>query len=359
MNSGLCSLNWVVTCVLAALMVGPVAAQDYVDRYAMAPNSVDLDMGLQPLSYPNGVIGAVMRRDRILRAALLTLGTPLKVHAFKRGADMLPLISERKLDAGLIGDMPTTIPASQGQVWIVGLAEVSQNAVVAQGGARVEDLAGKRIGYVPVSTAHATLMRALASARLGAHEVKLVAMGNADLPDALARREIDAFVGWEPVISMALAANPKNRIIFRSESVDYFVIRRDFEQASPEAARVLVAGFVRAIEWMRRSPQNAQKAAKWVLADGGEFLGSPVSVPVSQVVAVTRSGILNIPSAPVIVKSAGAEPLKAEFELLKSLDKLPGDGRWDHVAASFGYEGMGQVMANPRQYALRRFDFEE
>ncbi len=359
MNIGPFRLAWLVACAWAVLMTGPVFAQDYVDRYAIAPNSVELDVGVQPLSYPNGVIGAVMQRDRILRAALLKLGTPLKIRGFKRGADMLPLIADRKLDAGLIGDMPTTIPASQGKVWIVGLAEVSQNAIVAQGGARIEDLAGKRIGYVPVSTAHATLMRGLASARLGAANVKLAPMGNADLPDALARHEIDAFVGWEPVISIALAADPTNRIIFRSESVDYFVIRREFEHTAPEAARLLVAGYVRAIEWMRRSSQNAQTAARWVLADGGEFLGSRVDVPAAQVVAVTRSGILNVPSAPVIVRSEGAEPLKAEFDLLKSLDKLPPDARWEHVSASFGYDGMVQVLANPRQYALRKFDYEE
>lgn len=352
-----------LACLLASVMVflaaGSAAAQDYVDRYALAPGSAEVDVGVQPQSYPNGVIGAVMRRDRTLRRELSKLGSPLKTHAFQRGADMLPLISDARLDAGQIGDMPTTIAAAAGKVWIVGLVEVSQNAIVTQGGSRVEDLAGKRIGYVPVSTAHSTLMRGLASSRLGAADVKLIPLANADLPQALARKEIDAFAGWEPAISLALAASPKSRIVFRGLSVDYFVLSRAFERASPEAARVLVAGFARSIEWMRRSPKNVEAAARWVLADGKAFSGTSAEVPVSQVVAITRSGILNVPSAPVIVKTPGELPLKAEYDLLKSLAKLPAGEQWENVVSSFQYDGLTQVMAAPRQYALRTFDYDQ
>lgn len=345
--------------VIAVCAAGSAVAQTYVDRYALVPHSAELDIGVQPQSYPNGVIGAVMRRDRLLRAELSKLGVPLKVIPFKRGADMLPLIGDARLDAGLIGDMPSTIAAAAGKVWIVGLVEVSQNAILTQGGSRVQDLAGKRIGYVPVSTAHSTLMRGLASAGLRASDVKLIELSNAELPDALARKEIDAFAGWEPAISLALAANPKNRIVFRGLSVDYFVLNREFERESPEAALLLVAGFARSIEWMRRNPRNVETAARWVLADANAFSGASAEVAVSQVAAITRSGILNVPSAPVIVKTPGELPLKSEYNLLKSLGKLSADERWDHVVASFEYAGLNQVMADPRKYALRKFDYEE
>lgn len=133
------------------------AAEEYVNRYGLTPSSKALDFGAQPLSYPNGVIGAVMQRDRQLRAELTSLQTPLATWFFKRGADMLEPIAERQLDAGFIGDMPATNPAAAGKIWIVGLVEVSQNAILIEGGSRVEDLAGKRIGFTAVSTAHSTL----------------------------------------------------------------------------------------------------------------------------------------------------------------------------------------------------------
>lgn len=343
--------------VLLLLFSASAAGQDYVERYALPVNSAALDMGVQPLSYPNGVIGAVMRHDRILQAELARLGTPLQTHAFKRGADMLTSINEHKLDAGLIGDMPTAVVASTQKVWIVGLAEVSQNAIVTRGGARVNDLAGKRIGYVPVSTAHSTLVQGLSAAKLSTSDVTLVPLSISELPGALARGEIDAMAAWEPAIAQALSADRDNRIVFRSQSVDYFLISRAFARQSPEAAQALVAGFVRAFAWMRQSRANVEQAAHWVLEEGQALTGVPVQIGVSQIADMTRHGILDIPSAPVIVRTNVTASLKAEYDLLASLKQLPEGAQWAHVASSFDYGGLRQVLAQPRQFKVRTFDY--
>jgi sulfonate transport system substrate-binding protein len=340
------------------LATGTVAAQEYVAGYGLQARSKELEVGLQPLGYPNGVIGAILRRDRVLRAQLEAVGNPLKSFAFRRGADMVAPLAEARLDAGLIGDMPTTLAASTGSVWVVGLVKVAQTAIVTHGGGSLADLAGKRIGYVPLSTAHSTLVRGLATVRLGATDVTLVPMANADLAAALARQEIDAFAGWEPASSIALAANSKNRIVFKGQSVDYFVLGRQFEQASPEAARLLVAGFVRAFEWLRRNPRHIDTAAQWAIDDGQAFSGQPIGVSVAQVAAITRSDILNVPSAPVMVVTPATTPLKPEFELLKSLDQLPPKALWANVTLAFTYGGLRQVMLEPRKYEIRTFDYE-
>jgi sulfonate transport system substrate-binding protein len=344
--------------VLLLLVCGTASAQEYVDRYAMAAHTDALYMGTQPLSYPNGVIGTVMRHDRILQTELARLGTPLETHAFMRGADMITPLHENKLDAGLLGNMPVTIAAAgDNGVWIVGLVEVSQNAIVTRGGARVADLAGKRIGYVPVSTAHSVLMQGLSSAQLKVTDVTLVPLSNDDLPSALASKRVDAFAGWEPAISLALAADPRNRIVFRGQSVDYFAIRKEFEKKSPAAARALVAGFARAFEWMRLSQKNVEAAARWVLIEAQAFTGHPIDVPTTQVVAMTRTGILNVPSAPSIIIPKGTSPLKGEYDLLQSLGMLPPDAQWSNVASSFQYDGLRQVLSDPRKYEIRRFDY--
>lgn len=357
MNGIFLRFGCLAVCVIGLLAGRPAAAQDYVDRYARTVNSSALDLGIQPLSYPSGVIAAVMRHDRLLQVELERFGTPLITHAFKRGADMLPLINDHKLDAGLVGDMPATVVAASKKVWIVGLVEVSLNAVVTRGGARVSDLAGKRIGYVPVSTAHSTLIQGLTSAQLKTSDVTLVPLTNSELPTALARGDIDAMAGWEPAISLALAANRDNRIVFRSQSVDYFLISRDFEKRSPDAARALVAGYVRAFAWMRQSQKNVEAAARWVLGEGQAFAAVPIDMSVAQVAALTRSGILDVPSAPVIVMQPGVTPLKAEYDLLQSLNKLASDAQWEHVASSFEYDGLRRVLADPRKYEIRRFDY--
>lgn len=346
------------SCIVALLFSTTASADEYFDHYGLKPHSTSLDFGGQPLSYPNGLIATIMQHDRILQSELARLGTPFKAHSFKRGADMLPVLHDNKLDAGFLGNMPAAIAAATANgIWIVGLVEVSQNAIVTHGGARVADLAGKRIGYVPVSTAHSVLMQGLSSAQLRVTDVTLVPLSNDDLPTALADNRVDAFAGWEPAVSLALVANKRNRIVFRGQSVDYFAISKSFEKQSPAAARVLVAGFARAFEWMRRSQKNIETAARWVLADGQAFTGHPIDVSIAEVVSTTRNGILNIPSAPSIITSQGTSPLKDEYDLLQSLGKLPSDAQWERVASSFQYDGLRQVLREPRKFEIRRFDY--
>ena len=344
---------------LVACLPRPLAAQEYFEQYGLSPQSSALDLGGQPLGYPSGVISAVMQRDRILQKALDGLGQPLKVHAFRRGADMVGLLAAQRLEAGLLGDMPTLLAAASRSVLVVGLVKQTSTSIVAAGVTQVVGLKSKRIGYVPVSSAHSTLLQGLASVSLGETDVTLVPLGVDDMPQALLRGEIDAFSAWEPAPSLALAQGDKNRIIYRGLTTDYFVISRDFEQRRPEVARVLVAGFVRAIEWMRQSQINLQLAAQWVLADGQALTGKASAATAAQIVFIARRDLLGVPSAPVIVRSAsGTAPLKNEYEFLERLNKIQAPAKWENVADAFLYDGLRRVLADPRKYQLRVFDYQ-
>lgn len=346
-------------CVVGvACALQPVVAADYFDQYGLVAGSPTIDVGVQPLGIPSGMISSVMQRDRLLQSALVALKQPLKMHAFRRGADMVGLLADHRLEAGLLGDMPTILAASAHPVWVAGLVKQTSTALVAVGDPQIRSLAGKRIGYVPLSSAHNTLLQGLASAGLVEADVQLVALRVDDMPDALARGDIDAFAAWEPAPSIALARSEKTRVVFRGLSADYFVIDRDFEQRSPEAARIVVAGFVRAIEWMRASQKNVETAARWVLADAQAFGGKPPVAAVPQIVAITRREILGVPSAPVVVRVPGsAPPLKVEFEFLKKLGKLPQGGSWEQVVDAFRYDGLSRVMSESRKYQVRVFDY--
>ncbi|MEY4738331.1 MAG: hypothetical protein RL302_2650 [Pseudomonadota bacterium] len=349
-----------LTLCYAALCVPLMGhAANYFDAYGLTPDSPTIDLGVQPLGYPSGVISAVMRHDRILQKALATAHLPLKTHAFQRGADMVGLLGEHRLEAGLLGDVPTLLSAAVGQVWIVGLVKQTSTAIVAKGAAQVSNLAGKRIGYVEVSSAHHTLLQGLASAGLDEKQVTMVQLRIDEMPEALERGDIDAFAAWEPAPSVALARNAANRIVFRGLSSDYFVIERAFAKRAPEAALHLVAGFLRAIEWMQRSQRNVEKAATWTLADGLAFSGKVAAVTAGQIVAITRREILDIPSAPAIPMGPNNIPLKTEFQFLEKLGKLPAGARWEKVEAAFGYDGLARVLGDPRKYLIATFDYED
>lgn len=344
---------WFAACLCPTL----AHAEEYFDRYGLRVASPPMDLGAQPLGYPSGVISAVMAHDRILKKALLELQHPLAVHPFRRGADMVPLLGDQRLEAGLLGDMPTILAASTGSVWVVGLVKQTSTAIVTTGDAQVGGLVGKRIAYVENSSAHHTLLQGLASAGLDDTKVKMVPMQVDLMPEALQRGEIDAFAAWEPAPSIALAMGTKNRIVFRGLSSDYFVIQRTFAERSPEAALQVVAGFLRAIEWMRRSQRNVEAAAAWAMADAAALSGKPGVLSVAQIAAITRREILDVPSAPAIPVSPGAHPLKNEFSFLTKLGKLPSGARWENLQSAFAYGGLARVMAEPRQFKTASFDY--
>lgn len=333
-------------------------AQAYFDGYGLSPGSAAVDIGVQPLGYPSGVISSVMQRDRLLKRALAQIQLPLRTHPFKRGADMVALLGDQRLEAGLLGDLPTLLAASTGSVWIVGLVKQSPTAIVASGDAQVADLKGQRIAYVEASSAHLTLLQGLASAGIAESQVKLLPMAVNDMPDALARGEVAAFAAWEPAPSVALANSEKNHIVFRGQTTDYFVIEQSFATRFPLAARQVVASFVRAIGWMRRSQSNVETAARWATADTQAFAGKPGTLSIRQIAGITRREILDIPSAPALLAHAGAPMLKHAYDFLHQLGKLPAGAQWSRVEQAFAYDGVGQVLSDASGYQLNTFDYE-
>lgn len=339
--------------------VALASPEAYFDRYGLLPSSPEIDLGIQPLGYPSGVISALMQRDRILKKSLTSSKQPQKMHAFLRGADMLALFADKRLEAGLLGDMPSILAASAGNVYIVGLVKQASTAIVAKGDLQVNGLAGKRIGYVEASSAHHTLLQGLSSAGIKESEVKLIPMGISDMPDALARGDIDAFSAWEPAPTIAMSKNAQIHIVFRGVSTDYFVIERDFANRAPQTALHLVAAFVRTIDWMRRSSRNTDKAIRWAMADALKFSGKPSQLSVAQIAAIMHREILDIPSAPVILNDPRTPTLQKEFQFLHHLGKLPASAKWENVQSALRYDGLAKVLAEPRTFQIQIDDYED
>jgi len=356
--TGLARRSLAALAVFGTVLPGQGVAQEYFDQYGLSPASAAVDLGVQPLGYPSGVISAVMQRDRTLKKALAATKQPLKMHPFRRGADLVPLLADQRLEAGLLGDMPTLLSASTGAVWVVGLVKQTSTAIVAKGATQTANLVGKRIGFVESSSAHLTLLQGLSAAGLSESQVTLVPIGVGDMPQSLERGDIDAFAAWEPAPTIALAKSDQNHTIFRGLTSDYFVITQAFAKRSPQAARHVVAGFLRAIEWMRLSQDHLQKAAQWAMADNTAFAGKPGALSTAQIASITRREILDIPSAPTILNTHGTPPLKSEFQFLAQLKKLPAGATWENVVTAFTYDGLAQVLAESRAYQVRNFDYE-
>ncbi|KAA3652324.1 MAG: hypothetical protein DWQ11_11935 [Proteobacteria bacterium] len=349
-------------CVVALIVFGAVAHAGHDPVYAsydLAPRAASADVGVQPLGYPTGLVGAAMGRDRLLRHALATLGLELKTFAFRRGPDIVDRLGGQRLEAGLVGDMPTLAAIAAGDTLVAGVVKFSTSAVVSREIGLMENLRGRRIAYVEGSSAHYTLLEGLASAGLKESDVELVAMPVNDMPDALRDGTVSAFAAWEPAPAIALAQDPAHRIVFRGRSTDYLLISRQFAEAHPEAARQLTAALVRAIRWMQRRRDNIETAARWAMADGARLTSEPTQASVSQAVRITRAELLDIPALPTIPASAhGMQGLGGKLGLLQRLGKIPHTVGAAEVTQAFDYDGLAAVLSAPAKYRLNNFEYD-
>ena len=353
-SSRLCALALMCFATTAASHGDPV-----YDGYDLAPREPGVDVGVQPLGYPTGLVGAAIGRDRILRRALKTLGHDLRTFAFRRGPDIVERLGGQRLEAGLIGDMPTITAIAGGDALVAGVVKLSSSSIVSRETGLVESLRGRRIAYVEGSSAHHTLLEGLSSAGLSESDVSLVPLGVSDMSAALHASDISAFAAWEPAPTIALSQSADHRIVFRGRSTDYLVLSREFESAHPQAARELIAALVRAIRWMQLSRANVEAAARWTMADGAKLTGHPTDASVAQAVHITHAELLNVPAVPIIPASArGMLGLGGKLSLLQQLQKVPQTINSDQIERAFAFSGLHEVLSDPAKYRLNNFDYD-
>ncbi len=341
------------------LAVGRILAQDYAAGYDLAPNPRRVDLGVQPMAYPLAFISSTLMRDRILRKGLAQEGLELRSHPYRKGNDMVASVGGGRLEMAFLGDMPTVNTLVRTPLAIAGLGKRNFSSVVSRKYARIDELKGKRIAYSPGSSSHLVLMRGLKAANLPESEVTLVPMEPASMTEALEEGTVDAFSAWEPVPAIALARNPGNRAIYKGMSTDWVVLSRDFVQARPKAALLLVAAYVRAINWMRSAHTHAEQAARWVIADGHAFLGTPPAVAPSKAVEIVRNDLLGVPGAPAVpAKLDGLPPLHSEFAFLQAQGRIPAEAKVGLVTEAFAYQGLREVQGDPKKHRTFSFDYD-
>lgn len=340
-------------------LVRPALAQAYYEQYDLRPQAEVVTLLVQPMAYPLASISSVMQRDRVLREDLQQQKLRLQVLRFRKGADIVKVAQPDAFGMAFVGDMPTVNLAMKFPLAIAGLGKRNFSTVVARDANRLDELKGRRIGYSPGSSSHLVLMRGLKSVNLGARDVELVVLEPGDMPEALETGAVAAFSGWEPMPSVSLARNARNRAIYKGMSTDWVVLPRAWAQAQPRAALALVASFVRAVNWMRRSRDHVQTAASWVLADGSAFTGDPPKLALDKAMDIVYKDLLNVPGAPSLPSLIdGVAPLSREFAFLQELGLLPLTSSDLDLRQAFAYDGLKTVQADPKRFRVFSFSYD-
>jgi len=143
----------------------------------------------------------------------------------------------------------------------------------------IRDIAGKTIA-VNTLGAHLdyTVREALHGAGLPQNAANLIVVPGPQLEQTLRSRQVDiAAVGyWQATFRGALLANGGVRAVFDDTDVlgeiagGFAVLRRDFVEAHPEAARQFVEQSTRAADWARQNPDEARKVLAQIFEKRGE-----------------------------------------------------------------------------------------
>ena len=190
--------------------------------------------------------------------------------AFNNSTEIKTAVVTGSVDFAVTGITAALQGASRGEPFrVLAAAADGASAIVAHNDSRidkVEELAGKRIGYVPGSAQDILLRLSLRQRGLSVEkDVKLVKVGFGDMPNALERGDIDAFSGAETGPSVALLRG-RSRTVQKPYDTPMGKINIVFGTSQalldrdPELCRTLVLTHARATNHLEQNPGEWARA---------------------------------------------------------------------------------------------------
>jgi NitT/TauT family transport system substrate-binding protein len=203
-------------------------------------------------------------------ARFLPEGLRVETLAFNNSTEIKTAVVTGSVDFAVTGVTAALQGASRGEPFrVLAAAADGASAIVArkeQGILRIEDLKGKRVGYVPGSAQDVLLRLSLRERGLSADkDVSLVKVGFGDMPNALERGDIDAFSGAETGPSVALLRGRSNVVLYPYETKMgkiniVFGTSQAMLERDPDLCRAMVKTHARATEHLQKNPSEWAKA---------------------------------------------------------------------------------------------------
>jgi NitT/TauT family transport system substrate-binding protein len=194
-------------------------------------------------------------------------GTTYEVIAFDTPPDGKDAVVSGSVDFGIFGLAAATLGAASGQpITVVAAAGGKAMALVvaASSSAKsVADLKGKKIAYQPGSTQEVVLRELMKLNALLPGDVQLVRLGFGDMANALARGDVDAYLGAEPGPSISVLTGrgrvllyPYNTVVGSINVV--FATRSDLVAKRPAYVRDVVKTHVAACKWASKPESRTE-----------------------------------------------------------------------------------------------------
>jgi taurine transport system substrate-binding protein len=253
--------------LVAIAVVALALAGCSVDKSAQDSSKPTIRIGYQ--TFPSGDL--IVKNNKWLEEALPDFN--VKWVKFDSGADINTAFIAKELDFGALGSSPVARGLSAPlnipyKVAFVLDVAGDNEALVARNGSGVNtiaDLKGKRVGTPFASTAHYSLLAALAQNNLSPNDVRLVDLQPQAILAAWDRGDIDAAYTWLPTLD-DLRKTGKDLITSRQlakdgkPTLDLAAVADDFASAHPDVVDTWRKQEARALTTIKDDPDAAAKA---------------------------------------------------------------------------------------------------
>ena len=313
-----------------------------------------IDIGIQPLSIPPGIIGELLGKDTILMEALADLGYELRIHPFYKSADSNYFLQSGELELATGGDMPAIMASVSMNIVITSLVKYGYSSIISEEFMLISEFKNKKIAYPEISNAHFSLLEALNNSGLNEDDLELIPMKITDMADALNKGEIDAFTAWEPNSSMSLKKFNNFLVIHKSVNTSYLYFKEEFFTNHFEAAKLIIASQIRSIWWLKRSLDNRYKAAGWAESSRLSLIEDTVNLTPSFINTILERDLLRVSSSGAL-PSSELDPtgrIFREFSFLRQNGIVPVDTDWERVRSSFNGSIHEEILNKSNEYKL-------
>lgn len=195
-------------------------------------------------------------------------GLDVSVYYTDGGRYCMDAVISDSADLGTIVETNVSYLAYTGNPDIVVVGNVVRStsiAVVARkssGIEKVEDLVGKRLGFVPAMQGEIFANRLLKKHGISLDSVEIRKMQPKAIPPSLVAGEIDAASTWEPFIHSCVRALGDDAIVFRDPEVHkgymHLAARPEWARKNPNTVQAFLRALKKAEEFARDHTQEAQ-----------------------------------------------------------------------------------------------------
>lgn len=237
-------------------------------------------------------------------------GVQVEWKEFPTGPQLLEALDAGAIDFGVTGAPPPVFAQAAGRDFVAVAAEPGlphSEALAVRGDSPVQTVAqlrGRRIALAKGSSSHYLLLGALQKAGLKMADVQPVFLGPADARAAFESGAIDAWVVWDPYLSILQATRPL-RLLADYGSLapavqppwSFYTARRAFARAEGPLLRQVIAALAAEGAWATANPEAAARIVAPVLGLGLDVL-VPMhrrarfgAVPVTEAIAADQQRV--------------------------------------------------------------------